>query len=186
MLNLKLQTNAKDIPNLIRVDISGQDYYFTGDLAEIQNRCIQGQFQNFYPYKDFYTVNDIKAFDSSSVTSQDSPREIVDLIGFRSIEEVQFKQEVSTPEPEPLTDEELEQRIVDTETQPIENLENTTGMFDYEDVTPEKEYEKQFIEEFDNTSPEMKSEVTEQNPIESETLEETEDYEVPSKKGKKK
>jgi hypothetical protein len=168
MLNLKLQTNAKDIPNLIRVDISGQDYYFTGDLAEIQNRCIQGQFQNFYPYKDFYTVNDIKAFDSSSVTSQDSPREIVDLMGFRSIEEVQFKQEV------------------DTETQPIENLENTTGMFDYEDVTPEKEYEKQFIEEFDNTSPEMKSEVTEQNPIESETLEETEDYEVPSKKGKKK
>ena len=168
MLNLKLQTNAKDIPNLIRVDISGQDYYFTGDLAEIQNRCIQGQFQNFYPYKDFYTVNDIKAFDSSSVTSQDSPREIVDLIGFRSIEEVQFKQEV------------------DTETQPIENLENTTGMFDYEDVTPEKEYEKQFIEEFDNTSPEMKSEVTEQNPIKSETLEETEDYEVPSKKGKKK
>jgi hypothetical protein len=168
MLNLKLQTNAKDIPNLIRVDISGQDYYFTGDLAEIQNRCIQGQFQNFYPYKDFYTVNDIKAFDSSSVTSQDSPREIVDLIGFRSIEEVQFKQEV------------------DTETQPIENLENTTGMFDHEDVTPEKEYEKQFIEEFDNTSPEMKSEVTEQNPIESETLEETEDYEVPSKKGKKK
>ena len=108
------------------------------------------------------------------------------MIGFRSIEEVQFKQEVSTPEPEPLTDEELEQRIVDTETQPIENLENTTGMFDYEDVTPEKEYEKQFIEEFDNTSPEMKSEVTEQNPIESETLEETEDYEVPSKKGKKK
>ena len=122
MLNLKLQTNAKDIPNLIRVDISGQDYYFTGDFAEIQTKCIQGQFQNFYPYKDFFTVNDIKAFDSSCVTSQDSPREIVDLIGFRNIEEVQFKQE----------------------------------------------------------------EIVEQNSIELETLEEPENYELPSKKDKKK
>jgi hypothetical protein len=186
MLNLKLQTNAKDIPNLIRVDISGQNYYFTGDFAEIQNRCIQGQFNNFYPYKDVFTVNDIKAFDSSSVTSQDSPREIVDLIGFRSIEEVQFKQEASTPELKHF-DYELEQSLIDAETQAIENSEDITEMFitemfDLENVNPETKAELgEFIGE-SGVIGETKAETGER----IETLEETEDYELPSKKSKKK
>ncbi len=124
---LKLSLPKSDIPNLLEVTISSELYYFQGDFEEIR-RLLNNQLDNFYPYQDTKLVNDIKAFDRSSIQNlEDHAREIVSLAGFTSIEIYQEPVAEVIPEEVPaLTDEQIaelerlqteqaEQAIIDKE-----------------------------------------------------------------------
>ncbi len=109
-MQLKINVNAKDIENLYIATVSGQQYYFTGDLGELQSAFInaQGLFKNFYPYQDTKLVNDIEAFDDSVVRDfEGHGRDAISALGFSEI--IPYVED-SVPELEEVTPE-LEENI---------------------------------------------------------------------------